>query len=62
MFAAMRAYAEIGYRGPMRPDHVPTMHGEDNERPGYALLGRLYALGYIKGLIEGVNAGLRAEV
>jgi mannonate dehydratase len=32
------------------------MHGEENERPGYALLGRLYALGYIKGLMEGVNA------
>src|SRR5829696_9749356 len=47
MFAAMRAYADIGYHGPLRPDHVPTMHGEDNERPGYALLGRLYALGYI---------------
>jgi len=55
MFAAMQAYAAIGYHGPLRPDHVPTMHGEENERPGYALLGRLYALGYIKGLIEGAS-------
>jgi mannonate dehydratase len=46
----MRAYAEIGYSGPIRPDHVPTMEGESNERPGYATLGRLFALGYIRGL------------
>lgn len=48
--ACMRAYAEIGFDGPLRPDHVPTMHGESNERPGYATLGRLFALGYIRAL------------
>ncbi len=52
MVAAIRAYADVGYRGPMRPDHVPTLAGEENGAPGYELLGRLYALGYIKGLIE----------
>ncbi|MGO4256614.1 mannonate dehydratase [Marmoricola sp. RAF53] len=46
----MRAYAEVGFAGPMRPDHVPTMAGESNERPGYETLGRLFALGYIRGL------------
>lgn len=46
----MRAYAEVGFAGPLRPDHVPTMAGEGNERPGYATLGRLFALGYIRGL------------
>ena len=50
MPACMRAYAEIGFEGPMRPDHVPTMYGESNDRPGYASLGRLFALGYIRGL------------
>ncbi|MGN6564728.1 MAG: mannonate dehydratase, partial [Thermomicrobiales bacterium] len=53
MFATMRAYQEIGFAGPMRPDHVPTMAGEDNSHPGYEVLGRLFAIGYIKGLIEG---------
>ena len=48
--ACMRAYAEIGYDGAIRPDHVPTMWGEPNDRPGYATLGRLFALGYIRGL------------
>lgn len=46
----MRAYAEVGFDGPMRPDHVPTLYGESNDRPGYATLGRLYALGYIRAL------------
>ncbi len=46
----MRAYAEVGFGGPMRPDHVPTMAGETNARPGYETLGRLFALGYIRGV------------
>lgn len=46
----MRAYAEVGFAGPMRPDHVPTLFGESNDRPGYETLGRLYALGYIRAL------------
>lgn len=46
----MRAYAEIGFAGPMRPDHVPTMYGETNARPGYETLGRLFAIGYIRGV------------
>jgi mannonate dehydratase len=50
MAACMRAYQEIGFSGPMRPDHVPTMYGETNDRPGYETLGRLFALGYVRGL------------
>jgi len=57
----MRLYVEAGFSGPMRPDHVPTMAGESNDRPGYATLGRLFALGYIRGLEHGVrNAGQQA--
>ncbi|RRJ31469.1 mannonate dehydratase [Halocatena pleomorpha] len=52
MLAAMRAYEEIGYEGPMRPDHVPTMAGEDNSNPGYHTKGRLFAIGYMRGLLE----------
>ncbi|HAQ19081.1 MAG TPA: mannonate dehydratase [Prolixibacteraceae bacterium] len=54
MFAAMKAYIDIGFKGPLRPDHVPTMAGDSNERPGYSALGSLYAAGYIRGLIEAV--------
>jgi len=55
MFAAMQAYYDVGFEGPMRPDHVPTFEGDDNARPGYSLLGRLYAVGYMQGIIEAVE-------
>lgn len=58
MLAAMRAWAEVGFDGPIRPDHVPTLAGETNENPGYELLGRLHAIGYMTGLIEAVNSEL----
>jgi len=52
MLAAMEAYQDIGFDGPMRPDHVPTMAGEDNSNPGYHTKGRLFAIGYMRGLLE----------
>jgi len=55
MWDAMSAYKKFGFTGPMRPDHVPTMAGEENGDPGYEVLGRLFAIGYIKGLAEGVE-------
>lgn len=56
MAAAMRAYYESGVDTPMRPDHVPTLDGEDNAMPGYAMLGRLFAVGYMRGLIHAVES------
>lgn len=55
MAEAMRAYREIGFSGPMRPDHVPQMIGEDDGEPGYTMLGRLFAYGYIRGLMHGTE-------
>lgn len=52
--ACMKAYRDVGFAGPMRPDHVQTFDGEGNDRPGYASLGRLFALGYISGLRDAV--------
>jgi mannonate dehydratase len=52
MQAAMDAYREVGFDGPMRPDHVPTMAGEDNSNPGYHTRARLFAIGYMRGLLE----------
>lgn len=52
MVEAMRAYREVGFAGPMRPDHVPQLIGEDEGTPGYTMLGRLFAYGYIRGLME----------
>lgn len=56
MLAAMRAYKEIGFEGPIRPDHVPTMEGDANDTPGYTERGRLFAIGYMKGLMQAVYA------
>jgi mannonate dehydratase len=50
LLACFRAYREIGFDGVLRPDHVPTMAGEQNDAPGYETLGRLFAVGYLKGL------------
>ncbi|MCO5219962.1 MAG: mannonate dehydratase [Thermomicrobiales bacterium] len=55
MFETMRAWRDCGFTGPFRVDHVPTMAGEANLSPGYDVMGRLYAIGYAKGLMEGVN-------
>ncbi|MEX2231125.1 MAG: mannonate dehydratase [Cyclobacteriaceae bacterium] len=52
MYKAMKTYYEVGFNGPMRPDHVPTLAGDNNDHPGYSELGPLFAIGYIKGLME----------
>jgi mannonate dehydratase len=56
MLACMRAYRDIGYEGVCRPDHIPTMEGDSNDVPGYSSIGRLFAIGYLKGLREAVYA------
>jgi mannonate dehydratase len=55
MVEAMRCYQEIGFQGPIRPDHVPTMEGDANDTPGYTTRGRLYAIGYMRGLIDSLR-------
>lgn len=55
MVAAMAAYHEAGFRGPMRPDHVPQLIGEEAGEPGYTMLGRLFAYGYMRGLMQSVE-------
>ena len=54
MAEAMRAYKEIGFAGTMRPDHVPLMDGEEGRADGYSMLGRLFAVGYMRGLMHAV--------
>jgi mannonate dehydratase len=56
MLACMKAYRDIGFDGLCRPDHVPTMAGDNNENAGYSSIGRLFAIGYLKGLRQAVYA------
>ena len=57
MLACMKAYRDIGFDGVLRPDHVPTVEGDSNSNAGYSSFGRLYAIGYIRGLRQAVYAG-----
>ena len=56
MLACMQAYRDVGFEGVCRPDHVPTMEGDSNDHPAYSSVGRLFAIGYLKGLREAVYA------
>lgn len=56
MLACMQAYRDVGFEGVCRPDHVPTMEGDSNDRPSYSSIGRLFAIGYLKGLREAAYA------
>jgi len=50
MAAMLKLYHEVGFEGPIRPDHAPTMEGESNDDPGYAVMGKVFAFGYMKGI------------
>jgi mannonate dehydratase len=56
MLACMKAYRDIGFEGVLRPDHVPTMLADSNDHAGYSAVGRLFAIGYLKGLRQAVYA------
>ena len=51
----LRIYRECGFEGPMRPDHAPTLDGESNDRPGYAMGGKVLAIGYMKGAMDALG-------
>ncbi len=50
----MKLYKKCGVDVPIRVDHVPTMAGEKTKIAGYDALGRLYAIGYLKGILEAI--------
>ena len=56
-FSLMRTYRELGLDVPMRGDHVPEMAYDrtltPEGTPGYFTLGRLFANGYLKALLQG---------
>ena len=56
MYELMKTYYDIGFTGPMRPDHVPVMATEIEAggRGGYTTLGNLFAIGYMRGLAESI--------
>jgi mannonate dehydratase len=53
MRAVLEALREVGYAGPMRPDHGRMIWGEVG-RPGYGLYDRALGAMYLQGLWEGL--------
>jgi mannonate dehydratase len=48
MAEILKLYYEIGFDGPICPDHAPTLANESNRSPGYAMQGKVFAIGYMK--------------
>ncbi len=63
MRGLLKVYADAGVDAYIRVDHVPAMAGEqqfdaglagkNTMAAGYETMGRLFAIGYLKGLLEG---------
>lgn len=51
----LKVYNDCGFEGPIRPDHAPTLDGESNDRPGYAMGGKILAIGYMKGAMDALG-------
>ena len=52
MAEVMKIYKKCGVDVPIRVDHVPTMVGEDMKNQGYDAIGRYFAIGYLKGILD----------
>ncbi len=52
MARIMRCYVKNGVSVPIRVDHVPTMAGERSKLAGYDAMGRLFSIGYLKGILD----------
>ncbi len=55
MARMLQIYSENGFQGPIRPDHAPTLEGESNDHPGYAMAGKILAFGYMKGIMDALQ-------
>lgn len=54
MFDIMKAYHEVGFDGPMRPDHGRMVWGETG-KPGYGLYDRALGAMYLAGIWESLD-------
>ena len=58
MYALMKALYDIGFDGPVRPDHGRMIWGEE-ALPGYGLYDRALGVAYLSGLLEAIEKGER---
>ncbi len=63
MAEMMIHYKNCGFEGPIRPDHAPAMYGERQNQfeggisVGYELMGKVLALGHMKGVCDAEGIG-----
>ena len=55
MVDIMKLYKKCGVDVPIRVDHVPLMAGEAQGTAGYTPTGRLFAIGYLKGILQSLE-------
>ncbi len=52
-YEAIRAYLDVGFDGPIRPDHSPAITGDNKQRAGMA-----YSIGYMRAMIDAVQRNM----
>jgi mannonate dehydratase len=52
-YEAIKAYLEVGFDGPIRPDHSPAIAGDSKQRAGMA-----YSIGYMRAMIDAVRRNM----
>ncbi|TCK98908.1 D-mannonate dehydratase UxuA, partial [Natranaerovirga hydrolytica] len=57
MVEILKAYKEVGFEGPMRPDHGRMIWGETG-KPGYGLYDRALGATYLIGVWEALEKTL----
>jgi mannonate dehydratase len=56
LYQVLRALNDVGFTGPLRPDHGRMIWGETG-RPGYGLYDRALGITYLQGLWEAIERG-----
>ena len=56
MYEIVKAFCDIGFTGPVRPDHGRMVWGEES-MPGYGLYDRAMGICYLSGLLEAIRKG-----
>jgi mannonate dehydratase len=58
MVRILQVYSQNGFNGPIRPDHAPTIESDrsaNNRASGYTIGGKVFAFGYMKGIMESLK-------
>jgi len=53
LYEAVKAFLEVGFDGPIRPDHSPAVVGDTNGHVGMA-----FSVGYLRAMIDAVSRNM----